>query len=310
MKRKLTDTAVKNAKPQENGKIKKYTDGGGMYLQVSKTAKYWRYNYTFAGKQNTLALGVYPEITLKEARKLHEEARVLIAKGVDPNIQKKIQRQEQQEILSNSFEALAREWITSHLEDKSESYRKRVSSYLERDVIPYLGKRPIAEIKPIEVLTVVERIQKRIARDSHLRVLQSIGQIMRYTIATERRLDPDPTASLKGLSQLKPKVLKKHFPAITDPVEVGRLMRAIENYQGNFVTKCALQLSALVMIRPGELIRAEWPEVDLENGIWIIEARRMKADTAVKNSNRTEDTPAIACTCSRVRPPGSAGKPL
>lgn len=285
MKRILTDTAIRNAKTTPEGKPKKYTDGGGLYLLVNHAGKYWRYDYRFYDKRKTLAIGVYPDLGLKAAREKHDEARTLLKQGTDPSQHQKVAKSLQS--VDGSFEAVAREWIERYLTDKSETHRVRTVSYLERDVFPYLGARPVALIKPPELIPIIDRIHKRVARDSHLRTLQTIGQVLRYAIAIGKREDPDPTPSLKGL--FPPKALPTHFPAMTDPLEVGRLLRAIEHYAGNFVTKCALQLSALVMMRPGAFIRAEWQEINWETATWVIEVKHMKADTKVKRANREED---------------------
>lgn len=283
MKRKLTDSIVKFAKPKADGKPNHLTDGGGLFLLVNQAGKYWRYNYRFGGKAKTLAIGTYPEISLKDARRRHEEARALLARNIDPSTFKQSQQSARAEVAANSFEAVAREWFIKHLANKSETHRYRTTSYLERDVFPFLGHRPISEIRPKEIIPVIERIQRRVKHDSHVRVLQSIGQICRYAVATDRA-EIDPTASLKGLFTRNSE--QEHFPAITDPVEVGRLLRAIDHYAGNFLTQCALKLSAMVMLRPAELIRAEWQEIDFEAETWTIEVRRMKADTKVKQANQ------------------------
>lgn len=289
MKRLLTDTAIRNAKPTPEGKPQKYTDGGGLYLLVSTVGKYWRYDYRHDGKRKTLAIGVYPTLSLKAAREKHDEARAQLKQGTDPSHHQKASRSLQ--AVDGTFEAVAREWIERYLTDKSASHRTRTVSYLERDVFPHLGARPVALIKPPELIPIIDRIHKRVARDSHLRTLQTIGQVLRYAIATGRREDPDPTPSLKGL--FPPRELLTHFPALTDPIEVGRLLRAIDHYAGNFVTKCALQLSALVMMRQGAFIRAEWQEINFETAMWVIEVKHMKADTKVKRANREEDKHVI-----------------
>ncbi|MGB3918094.1 MAG: integrase arm-type DNA-binding domain-containing protein [Thiothrix litoralis] len=256
-KRKLTDSLVRVTKPHKDGKPRNYSDGGGLYLHVKPSGKFWRYNYRFP-KQKTLSIGTYPEIPLKLARERHEEARALLARGIDPSTYKRELQANRADVDSNSFEAVAREWFVSHLAHKSQTHQTRTTSYMERDVFPFIGKRPIADLKPRELIAIIERIQKRITHDTHLKVLGSIGQICRYAVATGRA-ETDPTPSLKGL--FKPGEEERKMPAITDPIEVGRLLRAIDNYHGNFFTVCALKLSALVMLRPGELIEAEWAEL-------------------------------------------------
>ncbi|MDQ5769554.1 tyrosine-type recombinase/integrase [Thiothrix subterranea] len=288
-KRKLTDSLVKVTKPHKDGKPRNYSDGGGLYLHVTTngktTGRVWRYNYRLP-KQKTLTIGSYPDVSLKLARERHEEARALLARGIDPSVYKRELQANQADADSNSFEAVAREWFVNHLAHKSQTHQTRTVSYMERDVFPYIGKRPIAELKPRELITVIERIQKRITHDTHLKVLGSIGQICRYAVATGRA-ETDPTPSLRGL--FKPGEEERQMPAITDPIEVGRLLRAIDNYHGNFYTVCALKLSALVMLRPGELIEAEWSEIHLDNQTWEIEVRRMKAPTRIKQANNPKN---------------------
>lgn len=280
---KLTAKAIENAKPKE--KPYKISDGGGLFLLVNPAgSKYWRWKYRIQGREKLLAIGVYPDVTLKEARETMHEARKKLEQGIDPSIAKKLDAMKPG---SDTFEAVAREWFERYLKTKSQSHYIRTVSYLERDVFPFIGARPVGAIKPPELIPIIDRIHKRVVRDSHLRTLQSIGQVLRYAIATGRRSDPDPTPSLKGL--FPPQEPKNHFPAITDPAEVGRLMRAIDNYQGNMITKAALELSSIVMMRPGALIKAEWAEIDFEAAIWTIEAERMKNPMMVKKANREED---------------------
>lgn len=283
----LTDLKIRTAPPRE--KPYKMSDGRGLYLLVNSTgAKYWRWKYRINGREKVLAIGVYPDVSLKQARDAQHEASKHLAQGIDPSLAKKLQARSP---IENTFEAVAREWIERYLTDKSASHHTRTVSYLERDVFPYLGARPVALIKPPELIPIIDRIHKRVVRDSHLRTLQTIGQVLRYAIATGRREDPDPTPSLKGL--FPPRELLTHFSALTDPIEVGRLLRAINHYAGNFVTKCALQLSALVMMRPGAFIRAEWQEINWATATWVIEVKHMKADTKVKQANREEDQHTI-----------------
>lgn len=284
MRRKLTDSLVKNAKHKADGKPLNYSDGGGMYLHVKPTGKYWRYNYRIDGKMKTLSMGVYPLVTLKQARQSHDAARELLAKGIDPSAYKRTNQRVA--LLDDGFEAVAREWFVKHLVDKSPTHQVRTTSYLERDVFPFIGAIPVHDLKPRDIIPVIERIQQRVLHDSHLRVLGTIGQVCRYAVAIGKA-EQDPTASLKGL--FKRGAEEQNMPAITDPKEVGRLLRVIDNYHGNVFTTCALKLSALVMLRPGELIEAEWSEIDLDKQVWEIEARRMKAPTAIKTANHPKN---------------------
>lgn len=277
MKRKLDNTTVKNAKTP-----KKYTDGGGMYLQVLKSGtKSWRYNYSFLGKQQTLTLGTYPEVSLKVARDKHEEARGLLARGVDPSEYKQSLKAEKVRAASNSFEAVAREWFQVFLSKKSESYYTRVTMYMNNDIFPYIGKSPISELEPPDINKVIQRIAQRGAVDSAHRAKQSIGQVFRYAVANGMA-KRDMTADLRGAL---PPARKKHFPALIEPLDVAGLLHAIDRYKGTFVVRSALKLSPLAMLRPKELAGAEWSELDLENKVWVLPISRMKAPTELKKEN-------------------------
>lgn len=273
MKRKLTDTKVKNAKPNTNGTPKKYTDGGGMYLLVSKTSKCWRYNYRFADKQKTLPMGVYPDVKLKQARLLHEDARERLSQGIDPMLYKKMQQTELEDQHKNSFEVVAREWFVKFSPKWSDTHKAKVERMLEYDSIPYIGKRPIHDIKPPEVLKVCERVAERGAIYSAHKVKQVCGQVFRYGVASGR-VESDPTRDLAGALPPMPKT--QSFATIKDPVAVGELLRSIHGYSGDYVTVCALKLLPLVFTRPGELRAAEWCEFDFDKAIWTIPAEKMK----------------------------------
>lgn len=283
MKRNLNNTQTKNAKPSPDGKSKKYTDGGGLYLLVTKKGKYWRYNYKFMKRHKTIAFGVYPNVSLKEARELHETARELLARNVDPSLHKQIKQGSLADD-ANSFEVVAREWYAGWKDLHSEGHTKRVFARLEKDIFPWLGDRSMVDIEPPEILILLRRIQARGALETAHRVLQSIGQIFRYGVATGRA-QRDQTADLKGAL---PPYRKKHFPAITTPEKVGHLMRVIDDYRGSLVVRCAFRLSPLVMLRPSELAGAEWSEIDFETETWTIPVARMKASKAVKEDNLTK----------------------
>ncbi|MEQ9462311.1 MAG: integrase arm-type DNA-binding domain-containing protein [Haliea sp.] len=268
---KLTAATVKNAKP--GPKSRKLTDGGGLYLLVdTKGSKFWRYDYRFAGKRKTLAVGVFPDISLKEAREAHYEAKKQIQKGIDPGQVRKVERQTRNLAASDSFEAIGREWFNQIMDDKSESYRVRTGRILEKDLYPYVGNRPIAEISAPELLATLRRIESRGAVDIAHRARQTAGQVFRYAIITGRA-ERDPTADLKGALKSKK---KKHHAAITEPADVGRLLVAIDNFQGTAVVKAALQLSALLFQRPGEIRAMEWGEINWDAKRWELPAEKMK----------------------------------
>lgn len=277
MKRKLTDSFIKkSAMPKPGGKPSNYTDGGGLYLHVNTTGKYWRYNYRFNGRMKTLSIGVYPEISLKEGRRLHEEARKLLARGVDPSHHKKATKASQRAQVENSFEVVAREWFVKFSPQWVESHASRILLRLENDVFPWLGNRPIAELEPPDVLAVLRRIEARGALETAHRVKQNIGQVFRYAVSTGRATR-DQTADLKGAL---PPAKKKNFAAITDPIQIGQLMRDMDDYSGTLETRIALMLSAYLFTRPGELRQMEWAEIDIEAEQWSIPAEKMKAGRA------------------------------
>lgn len=268
----LTDTACKNAKPKEDGKPTKLSDEKGLFLLVNTTGKYWRLAYRFNQKQKTLALGVYPEVTLKQARDKRDEARRLLAEGIDPGEHRKIVKATKALNAENTFEAVAREWFAKYKPTWTDGHAERIIRRMERDLFPWLGNRPIAEIEAPELLANLQRIERRGAIETAHRAMQNAGQVFRYAIATGRA-KRNPATDLVGA--LSP-VVKTSFPTITDPAKIAELLRAIDGYQGTLETRCALRLAPLVFVRPGELRQAEWREIDLDNAVWVIPAERMK----------------------------------
>jgi integrase len=265
----LTDTAVRNAKPQ--AKSVKLFDGGGLYLEISPTgSKWWRWKYRFGGKERRLALGVYPDVSLKAARNKREAARQQLAAGIDPAAAKKAAKQAQAG--ADSFEAVAREWHAKFAPSWVASHGDRILRRLEADIFPWLGKRPIAEIKAPELLAALRRIESRGALETAHRAMQNCGQVFRYAVATGRA-ERDPTGDLRGAL---PPPKEKHHASIIEPKRIGELLRALDSYQGFFATKCALRLAPLVFVRPGELRKATWNEINFETSEWRIPAERMK----------------------------------
>ncbi|MDX9862522.1 MAG: integrase arm-type DNA-binding domain-containing protein, partial [Rhodospirillales bacterium] len=259
----LTDTAVRNAKPGE--KPVRLFDERGLYLEISPAGgKWWRLKYRFAGKEKRLSLGVYPAVSLKAARERRDEARRLLTEGVDPSENRKATKASSLERSGNSFEVVAREWFASYMSGKSESHRDKVIRRFERDVFPWLGGRPVAEIVPPEILATVRRIEARGALETAHRALQNVGQVCRYAVATGRA-ERDPTQDLRGAL---PPVEEGHFAAIIEPRAVGELLRAIEGFRGSLQVACALKLAPLLFVRPGELRKAEWKDIDLDAGEW------------------------------------------
>ena len=268
----LTATAVKNAKPR--AKQYKMADGGGLFLLVTpKGGKWWRYKYRFNKKEKLLALGTYPDVSLKDVRDLHEKSRKLLAKGIDPSEAKKAAKAIGVEQAENSFQAVAIEWITKFSPNWSPDHAKRITCRMESDIFPWLGSLPINQIGSSEILKTLRRIESRGALDTAHRAMQNCGQVFRYAVASGKA-ERDPTADLRGAL---PPVRAKHHASITDPSAVGGLMRAIDSYEGYFVTKCALRLAPLLFVRPGELRQAEWDEINLDKSEWRIPAEKMKA---------------------------------
>ncbi|MCG7870244.1 MAG: integrase arm-type DNA-binding domain-containing protein [Candidatus Thiodiazotropha taylori] len=264
----LTDTQVKNAKPEARPYRK--ADGQGMYLLVKPNGtKLWRFDYRIGGTRKTISFGVYPDVKLKEARNRRSEARELVANGVDPSLHRQIQKEATG---SNSFESVAREWFTKNKATWTESHGSRILRRLEMDIFPWIGNRPIGEIKAPELLRALRRVENRGAVETAHRIQQNCGQVFRYAVATGRA-ERDPTGDLKGAL---PPVKAKHHASIIDPVEIGKLLKAIDGYEGHFITKCALQLAPLVFVRPGELRHAEWSEIDEKAKEWRIPAEKMK----------------------------------
>jgi len=268
----LSDAAVRNAKPI--GRPIKLFDERGLFLLISPAGgKWWRFRYRFGGKHKMLSMGVYPDVSLRDARERREAARKLLANNIDPGEERKAVKATGAERAQNSFEVIAREWFARFSPNWASGHSDKIIRRLERDIFPWIGGRPIAEIIAPEILATLRRIESRGAIETAHRAQQNCSQVFRYAVATGRA-QRDPTGDLRGaLSPVK----ERHHASITDPKKVGELMRAIGGYQGSIVTKCALQLAPLTFVRPGELRRAEWAEFDLESAEWRIPAARMKA---------------------------------
>ena len=273
----LTVKKIQSIKPSE--KTIKVFDERGLYLEVPPSGgKWWRLKYRFAGKEKRLSLGVYPQVTLKKARESRELCRQSLAKGVDPSEDRKAMKSAQTSRSANSFEVVAREWLGKFIDPMSESHRKRVYARFENDVFPRIGRRPIAEITPKELLEVVSRIEKRGAPDSAHRTLGSCGQIFRYGVRTGDCVG-DVSRDLRGA--LAP-VVESHFAAATDPEHIAEILRVTDGYNGTLTVSSALQLAPLVFVRPGELRQAEWKDVDLDSAVWSFEASKRKRKEEVK----------------------------
>lgn len=244
-----------------------------MFLLVTPTgSKWWRYKYRFQKKEKLLSLGTYPDVALKEARIKRDEARKLLAHGVDPSMSRQIEKATLSANAQNSFELIAREWIAKTSPKWVPDHVERITAQFERDVFPLIGARAIAEITAPQLLVVLRRIEARGAIDTAHRTHQNCGQVFRYAIATGRAVR-DVAADLRGALEVAVTV---HHASITEPKAIGQLLRDIDGYTGAIATKCALRLAPLVFLRPGELRHAEWVEIDLENAEWRVPAEKMK----------------------------------
>lgn len=268
---KLTDTYLRALKA--NGKVQKYSDGGGLYLHVSPTGgKLWRMGYRFEGKQKTLSFGKYPAVSLKDARNRRDEAKDLLAAGIDPGARKKAVKAAIKAETMNSFEVVAREWFERYKDSWVDHHGKKILARLENDIFPLIGGKAIGAVTAPELLEALRRIEARGAVETAHRALQNCGQIFRYAIATGRA-ERDTAADLRGaLSPVK----STNFASITEPKDIGALLREIDAYPGNMIVRAALRMAPYVFVRPGELRRAEWAEFSLESAEWRIPAARMK----------------------------------
>ena len=305
-----SDLVLKRTKPQAN--TQRISDGDGLYLLLKPDgAKWWRFDYSIAGKRKTLSLGVYPDTSLAFARQRADEARVLVAAGTDPSdvrkakkVDQAVQREAEHRIESgippvDSFEEVAREWFEKHAVNWSDTHSIKIIRRLEVDVFPWIGKRTIGEIEPPELLGAMRRIEARGALETAHRALANCGQVFRYAVATGRA-KRDPSSDLRGA--LPPYRRDKHFAAITEPHKVGELMRDIEGYQGSFVVKCAFRLSPLLFVRPGELRKMEWADVNLDAAEWIYFVTKTKTNHLVPLC-----TQAVACL-REIQPLTGQGK--
>ena len=270
----LSDLEIKNAKAKN--KAYKLADGYGLYLLITTTGgKLWRMRYRFLGKQKVLSFGAYPAVSLADAREKRDEAKKLLAKGLDPAQVKKEEKAAKLKEGANSFEVVARDWFNRFKSKWSERHAARKLHLIEKDVFPAIGKRPIGEIKAPEVLKVLRQIEERSLEMAH-KAKFTCEQIFRYAVSTGCA-ERDPVADLRGAM---PPVNNKHFAAPTDPKVVAPLMRALDGYDGSFVTKCALLLAPLFFVRPGELRHAEWSEIDFDEEQWNVPAEKMKMKKA------------------------------
>jgi integrase len=275
----LSDIQAKKARSKS--KTYKLSDGGGLYLQVTPTGgKWWRFKYRFDGKEKLLSLGVYPDITLADARERRNKARSLVAHGIDPSTARKAEKNAKAELRANSFERVAREWH-KHMKGNKEwspEHASTIMNRLEKDIFPWIGSTPLSEVMAKDIKAILDRIRSRGIVETARRALTIMGQVYRYAIATDRA-NYDISAGFKGYLPATGKT-RRHMASVTNPKELAPLLRIIDTYQGSFVTQCALKLLPLLFVRPGELRHMEWAELDLEAAEWNIPAPKMKMKQA------------------------------
>ena len=267
----LTDTSVRQTRPGlANYKL---SDARGLFLLIQANGcRYWRLKYRYAGKEKLLALGVYPEVSLRDARAAADEARRHLRSGVDPGELRKAQKNSRLDSAANSFEAVALEWFAKQRPIWAENHWTKVQWMLEKTLFPWIGSRPVSEITASELLAVLRRIEARGALETAKRVKMVAGQVFRFAVATGRA-EADPSQPLRGALGIP---VKKHLASITDPKEVGPLLVVLDGYQGTPVVRAAVQLAPLTFVRPGELRNARWSEFDLDAAEWRIPGERMK----------------------------------
>jgi integrase len=276
----LTDTQIRNTKPTV--KPARLYDGRGLYLEVAPAGgKWWRLKYRFDGKEKRLSLGVYPDVGLKDARGRCDDARRLLANGTDPSANRKAVKATRAGQALNSFEVVTREWFNKHSVNWVEGHSSRIIRLFERDIFPWIGSRPIADITAPDLLAIIRRIEPRALETAH-RALANCGQVFRYAVATGRATR-DPTGDLRGA--LPPK-RGTHFAATTEPKKLGAILRAMDGYEGSAAVRCALRLAPMLFVRPGELRHAEWKDFDLEAADWRYFVTKTNTDHIVPLSRQ------------------------
>lgn len=269
----MTDKEIQNAKPRD--KPYRLADGGGLYLEVTPSgSKLWRWKYRVASKEKRLAIGAYPEVRAPEARKVMAEARAKVKAGFDPSAEKKAKREQDKVAGDYTFEAVARTWFEKAHSSLAATTRTKNLAFLEKDVFPFIGGRPIAALAAPDLLSVIRRIDGRGANDIARRVHNLCGRVFRYAVG-HGLCDRDPSRDIELRDILPPADVQQHA-SVTDPKEAGELLRAIDGFTGSFTTRCALRFAPLVFVRPGELRHAEWTEFDFDKAEWRIPASKMK----------------------------------
>lgn len=278
----LTDTSVRNAKP--SAKTIKLTDERGLYLELSpRGGKWWRLKYRFDGKEKRLSLGVYPDVSLKDARDRRDDARKQVAAGIDPSEARKAEKASRKRLAANTLEIVTRSWIAKHLRTRAESYRKKITRMFERHVFPYLGARPIDTLTAPEILQMARRIEADGNKaETARRAIQNIGQVYRYAMR-EGLTTTDPTHALRGAIVPRP---VQHMAAPTDPASVGEILRALSAFTGSPSVAASIKLLPLVFVRPGELRTMRWEQIDIKAKEWRYTTSKTKTEHLVPLSRQ------------------------
>lgn len=293
----LTDTFVRQAKYSGKPAGDKHSDGGGMYLHVTAAGKYWRMDYRYAGKRKTLAIGVYPAVSLAQARRKRDDARELLAQDIDPSEHKRRTREGKAAAMINTVEAVARSYLANKKDGWSATHYDREARSLEKDLYPFLGQRVIGEVEPPELLRACERVQDRDAVESAHRLLTTASGVWQYAIA-KGCATRDIAQDIK--KALRPRQ-KGHFPAITDPAKLGDLLRASDGYGGGPVVRIALAIAPILFQRPGNLRTMRWVDLDLDAGLWTIPSADLKRSVQGKKTGTAHKVPLPRQAVAAIR---------
>lgn len=292
----LSARKIETTRP--TGKAQSLYDGGGLFLLIGPqkyspeekplpASRGWRFKYRFEGKPCLISFGVYPDISLEDAREMRQDARSKVAKGINPSAERKSKKSAKSlvvEVQGNTFEHIARQWFAIQEKEWSASHSKKIMDRLKIDTFPMLGGMLISEITTRDVLAALRLVESRGAYETTHRVKTIIGQVFRYAkVSSMPGVLSDPT---EGLSKVLVHHQTKSMSAILDPVTLGRLMRDIDAYTGTFIVKCALQLAPMLFVRPGELRHAKWIDVDLDEGVWRLPAEEMKMQQGEKAAQK------------------------
>lgn len=273
----LTAMAARNARPRE--KMYRLSAGKGLYLQVMPTgARYWRLKYRFAGAPRMMGLGVYPDVSLAEARDARDAARKQLASGVDPSMQRRVDRMQRELAIENSLEAIGKAWFAEKESTWVDDYARGIRRRLELNIYPWLGKLPIVDVTSGMLLACLQRIVDRGAVETAHRTLNYLVEIYRWAIPrnlVERNVAADLLGTLPAASG-------RNYPTLTDPDRIGELLRAVDAYHGSYITRYALQVAPLVFTRPSELRKALWTEIDLDAALWTVPGERLKMRKGLK----------------------------